>query len=55
VEEMRKDMEKALKNSTMPTPTLPKENFTIENTFDYNSISFDQAMKPGEFVFPTNH
>ena len=55
VKEMRATIAKAMKNSTMPTPALPKNDFTIENTFDYSSISFNQVMKPEEFVFPGRH
>ena len=55
VKEMQATIAKAMKNSTLPAPALPKNDFTIENTFDYSSISFDQAMKPEEFVFPGRH
>ncbi|MGH7951613.1 MAG: hypothetical protein ACREFE_06805 [Limisphaerales bacterium] len=51
VAQLRKDMEKAIKNMTIK-PVLPQNDFSIERTYNYDSVSFDQKMKPEEFVFP---
>jgi hypothetical protein len=49
--EMRKTMEKAMKNMTGIKPSLPQNDFTIERTYNYSAMSFDQKMKPEEFLF----
>ena len=49
--ELRKTMEKAMKNMTGIKPALPQNDFTIERTYNYSAMGFDQKTKPEEFVF----
>jgi len=56
-EESRKQMEgamQALRDKNIPLPNLPKEDYTIETTIDYSSVTFDKAMQANEFEYKEN-